>query len=915
MNFLHPIWLLLLVPLVLTLSLRKRSRWLGVPRLLIYLLAVLAMAGLVIYPQRQAGALVVVADRSASMPGGNETMALETVKLLHQSKLPNTSLGVVSFGKEATVERSPSDISLSEFTSIVDVHGSNLNDALDLALGMLPAGNNGRILVISDGNWTGSDPRASALRAAAVGVAIDYRLETRNVKDDVAIARLSAPQWVEDGQGFMINAWVTVPSEGELQYKLLRDNQVIAQGKKQFAAGEQRLSFRDLAVAPGTQSYKLTITSPQADALPQNNSADLLVGVRGKRALLLVSPNSATSFAPLLINSGFAVKVRTPQELTWSLTELSSFAAVILENVPAAQITRSGMENLAAWVQSSGGGLYMTGGEQSFGPGGYYRSPLEPIMPVSMELRREHRKFSMALVVVADRSGSMAAAVGNMTKMDLANIAAAEVVRILSPNDEFGMLAVDTEAHEVVPRQFVTNPGSIVNRVRSVASMGGGIYVYEALLAAGQMIQDSEAGARHIILFSDAADSEEPGDYEALLGKFTAAGITVSVVALGTPEDSDALLLASIAEKGGGNLYFTRDAKELPRIFSQDTFIMARSAFVDVASPVEISAGMLTVSGRNFTLPPDLGGYNLCYLRDGADLAMVSTDEYAAPIAATWFTGSGRTVCFTGEATGAYAGAFASWDQLGAFHSALAGWAAGGSGTLPDGSLVTQELRNGQLEVTLHLDPNRKADVFAKSPLIQVLRGDTGSTPQKEEVELNWSGPDSLSAVLPINGTQTLLGSVSIGKHTSVLAPARLPYSPEYSPPRVGGGVRVMAELAKMTHGVARTRLDTIWQDLPKVRSSYSLAPWLLGMAMILLLLEVLQRRTAMVSSWFASKAQAVIVVKDAPKKAEPSVKSQTTPASPNKPAQAQEEHEPAKTSSLGAALSKAKHSADKRLK
>ena len=38
--------------------------------------------------------------------------------------------------------------------------------------------------------------------------------------------------------------------------------------------------------------------------------------------------------------------------------------------------------------------------------------------------------------------------------------------------------------------------------------MGGGIFVYEALEAASGMLADSTTTTRHIILFSDAQDSE-----------------------------------------------------------------------------------------------------------------------------------------------------------------------------------------------------------------------------------------------------------------------------------------------------------------------------------------------------------------------------------------------------------------------
>ena len=94
----------------------------------------------------------------------------------------------------------------------------------------------------------------------------------------------------------------------------------------------------------------------------------------------------------------------------------------------------------------------MTGGRESYGPGGYYKSPLEPILPVSMELRNEHRKLSLAIAVVLDRSGSMAIpAGGGKVKMDLANLGTVAVLDLLGPMDEFGCIAVDTIPHTISP--------------------------------------------------------------------------------------------------------------------------------------------------------------------------------------------------------------------------------------------------------------------------------------------------------------------------------------------------------------------------------------------------------------------------------------------------------------------------------
>ena len=114
---------------------------------------------------------------------------------------------------------------------------------------------------------------------------------------------------------------------------------------------------------------------------------------------------------------------------------------MILENVPANEIGMNGMETLASWVEETGSGLTMTGGQKSYGPGGYFKSPLDRVMPVSMEMRREHRKLSLAIVVALDRSGSMAMpAGGGRTKMDLADLGTVQVLDLLSPMDEIGVI-------------------------------------------------------------------------------------------------------------------------------------------------------------------------------------------------------------------------------------------------------------------------------------------------------------------------------------------------------------------------------------------------------------------------------------------------------------------------------------------
>jgi Mg-chelatase subunit ChlD len=847
----YPIWLLLTIPLGIALWLwRLPGPLLQALRITSVVLIILAMCGLAIKLPARAGTVVVVVDRSESMPPNSDSSHKEAINIIRSAIGGDQRLAVVSYGRTSSIEPASQTTEFAGFISDVGRDESNLSEALEKALALIPQGSPGRIVVLSDGRWTGKDPANAAWRAAARGISIDYRMLERSAANDLAIAQIEAPGTVSPGESFMINGWISSPVSQEITYELLRGNERLAAGKRNVSSGLTRLTFRDQAADPGTYSYRLRVTSAAEDPVPENNSARLLIGINGPKPLLCLTTSADSGTARLLTAGGLKVRTISPESFSWSVEELSNYSALIVENVSADKIGVRGMQNIVAWVKETGAGLMITGGKNSYGPGGYYKSELEPIMPVSMELKREHRKLSMAIVVAMDRSGSMAVPVGGgRTKMDLANIAAVQVLDLMSPMDEFGVIAIDSSPHTIVNLAPPANVAAIRDDILRIDSQGGGIFIYEALSASAKMLLDAKAGTRHIILFADAADSEEPGKYQELITKCEQAGITISVVGLGKPTDSDANLLRDIAHRGGGRIFFTENPEELPRLFAQDTFVVARSTFVDEATPVEFTGGAVSITGKQFATPPSLGGYNLCYLRPEANLGAITVDDYKAPVIASWQAGLGRVLCYTGEADGAYTGAIAKWKDVGELFTSLARWTAGETNTLPGNLLVTQELKNGTAVVQLHLDPERESEPFNELPSLSILRGVVGSKPEVERTALRWSSADTLDAEIPLRGNETALATVDVaGTGRLTLSPVCLPYSTEFKPVEPDSGRLALDQLGKATGGRERVNLAGVWNDLPRQSRLFEMTPWLLTMVLLLLLAEVLERRTGLIS-------------------------------------------------------------------
>jgi hypothetical protein len=180
--------------------------------------------------------------------------------------------------------------------------------------------------------------------------------------------------------------------------------------------------------------------------------------------------------------------------------------------------------------------------------------------------------------------------------MDLANEGAARAIELLGPSDAVTVLAVDSDAHVVVPLEDSRRRAKN-ERCRSPHSKhGGGIFVYAGLDAAWRA-ERSRTGQRHIVLFADAADAEEPGAYRELIAKMTAQGATVSVIALGTPQDR----MPDCSRKssaGRRTRLFNADPSQLPGLFTQETVALARSAFFTEPVPVIDAGGWPEIAQR-----------------------------------------------------------------------------------------------------------------------------------------------------------------------------------------------------------------------------------------------------------------------------------------------------------------------------
>lgn len=851
-SFLAPAWLALAIPLA-WLAWRSRS---GRPSydVLRLLCGLILLAGLsrpyleLADPGRN---LVLLVDRSLSMPPSSESRALETIRLLEDEREDGDRLGVISFGLSPKVERLPSEtLRLSALNEPVDPTGTDLAAAITAGLELIPETAQGSLVILSDGEGTGRDPLVEARRAAARGLRVDVLPESQPGTSDLSVERFRLPAEVDIGEPFQFDAWVFSDKATEREVILRRDGRIISRGQHAFEKGMNRLVFRDILARGGVAAYDLEVLplgGAPPDRRPENDRGLAAVRATAAPSVLLLNEDGAQdTLAKALTAAGIPVDVRSPEELVLNRLALTGYRAVILENVGAGRLGYEGMLALRDFVLERGGGLWMTGGQASFGIGGYHLSPLDDLLPVSMEMRQESRKMGVAIAMVLDRSGSMSAPVGGgQTKMDLANAGAAAAIDMLSGIDAVAVIAVDSAPHEVVELQPVDDPGGIASKVRSIRSQGGGIFTYTGLLAAGKALEDAAQQNRHIILFADAADAEEPEGVPELLDRFASLGITVSVIALGTEADSDAEFLFQTAEAGGGDIYFTTEPQELPRLFAQDTMTMARSTFIEEVTATRGLPGLFAMgefgvdpSAQNGVVAfPTIDGYNLTYARPGVNLGASTVDENSAPYFAFAQRGVGRVAALTGQVGGSFGAGLVAWSEFSALAVSTTRFLLGESA--PDELFASTRLEGNQVVITVEADPAGSPDTSRLDLHMTLGDGTRRTTP------LTAVGEGQYEARVPITSAGVALGSVHLsGGRVLELPPVALPYSPEFK--RVAdpkAGATQLAALARATGGSELASLAGAFDGPRHARRWRVITPELLLAALILMLFEIAARR------------------------------------------------------------------------
>ena len=611
-----------------------------VVRAIVLGLLVLALAGLQWRRERDDVTTVFAVDWSDSTRGAPRERAREWILEAAKQKRPQDRLAVLQFGRDALVEEGlREDLDELALASTPRPDGSDLSRALRLARGLLPPDGLRRVVLLTDGAVDGEDPAGALRDAREDGIDVVLVPLAAERGPETLVDEIVAPERVHEGEPYEVKVVLRSSADATGILSVTRDGELIGRQEASVEAGHPAAyRFVDRRAAAGSNLYRAHFDS-EPDGFAQNDAAEALVRVEGQPSVLLVSPEPETMepARALFEAAGMEMRVAGLEAVPTTLAEAARYEAIVLADVESIELSVRQMKVLRAYVRETGGGLLMVGGPRSFGPGGWYRTPVEQTLPVDMDVRNEKYYPSLALVTALDKSGSMAGADG-ASKMDLAKEAAALAIELLHPRDRAGVIAFDSAAKWVVEPTDADKPLALRERIGTIRA-GGGTDIYPALDVAAEALANERTVLKHVILLSDGVSA--PRDFKTLIEGMRGNRVTLSTVAVGN--DADLFTMQRLAEWGGGRYYFTADPASIPRIFTKEAFTTARSFVVEERFQPRVVRPHPVLSGAGSL--PALDGYVATTIKPDAELVLQSHRE--EPVLAFRRDGLGRSGALT----------------------------------------------------------------------------------------------------------------------------------------------------------------------------------------------------------------------------------------------------------------------------
>jgi len=792
--------------------------------------------------------LVYALDVSNSMGEKVSDKSLEWILNSVATKPPKDEAGLVVFGRDAGVELPPrQSFPFETINSSVGRDGSDMAKGLSLAAAMLPEGNEGRLVLITDGNETEGNLSAVLDELKSRKIPVDVLPVGFDFQHEVWLERLDLPKTIKKGETYDAQVLLSSLKDGRGKLRLAENGQNIFEQEISFKSGKNRFPIPLPQRDPGYYEYVATIEPPKGeDSWSENNIAMGDIFLKGEGKILIVTDTHSDTrdwetLAEALKQSERAVQVKMAYEFPREAQALLPYDLIIIPNAPADAFDQVQMQALHDAVYNQGIGFIMLGSKETFGPGGYHRSIIEQALPVDMDVAQKKVMPKAALGLVLH---TCEFAEGNTWAKRIAK----EAVRVLGAQDDAGIINYESGVNKwIFPftpvKEFEGTMLPLIN-----ASQPQDMPDFQGIL---QMMFDAlkanDAAMKHCVIISDG-DPSPPSPQ--LLGMFRDEKISISTVAINPHGGQTLDFMQMIADATGGRFHHVEDAEKLPGIFIKEAKTMKRSMLQNkvFAPSVEFPSPIL----KGIESMPLLHGYVLTTAKPRANVilqvppgdAEAAAGDMPEPLLAIWRYGVGTTAAWTSDFSPNWARDWLPWEQFRAFTKQLV-------------TEVSRVERQSDITVSTQVSGSQGVitveDNATKEVFMEMKARVTGPRDQKLDVTLKQIGPRRYQAQFPlwgkgryqiaVAGEGLSAGTDATKRSEQAVGGFVVPYSPEYL--RFKSNPILIKEIAARTGGRLLTDSDTKLFDRERSirESSKPVFDWFLLALVIMIPLDVAIRR------------------------------------------------------------------------
>ncbi len=654
---------------------------------------------------------VVDVSDSQEMSDFNRDRFVKTA--LEKVRYDGFRVGVVTFGFDSkyvvpltsNVGRVYDDYMESQ--ELPDTSGSDMAAALRYARTLFQFPETAKIVLITDGKETDENVLNAIGQITAQGTRIDtVHISSQLDGNDIQILDVVFPGYhVNIGEECTISVTLQTTSTVSATLKLTDNGVQGATQAVELAPGTHTVTLKHTFDEEGLHDMGFSIDGFQdgyGDGIVENNiyNSYFQLEVFDKILILERAEGESDALVELLKEQGqFDVTVLNVYEsegIPATVDELRQYDQLILNNISnydlGAGVLAGGKRNtnmpegfdaiMEEYVEVYGGGLFTVGGKDGENANAYNRQDLygslyQQMLPV----QAINYTPPLGVIVIVDISGSMQSTnAAGVSYLDLAKMAAANTLSVLSERDYLGVMTLSDDYEMVLPLTPRTQESKIRSAINSI-DFGGATVYPGAIERAGQMLRAlTSVDRRHIVMISDGLIGDDQQEvYEQLVRDYyNLDGISYSFLGIGMTKDSSADENTSIDDPllnkeslsayekmlravilGHGRICTSSDTTTISTWMKENLSVPALKEvdnepfypIIDnMLSPLIKDIERGTEEGSKNKMTVQLGGFFGVKKRSDADLVL--TGDYSVPLYAQWKYGEGMVGSFMCDLNG-----------------------------------------------------------------------------------------------------------------------------------------------------------------------------------------------------------------------------------------------------------------------